>query len=150
MSEDVGDANFIIERVGGSDGAASVTVSTFDGSAVAGNDYTQTTLTFDFADGQTSQDFAVPILNDSIGERDESFYVNVTNVTGGAAIGDGATAEVTIVDDEAAAASTFVVTNSDDDGAGSLRQAIVDANARPGFDFVNFDIPGPGSTPSAC
>jgi Calx-beta domain-containing protein len=38
----------------------------------------------------------------------------------------------------------FVVTNTNDDGAGSLRQAILDANATPGFDTINFNIPGSG------
>lgn len=42
----------------------------------------------------------------------------------------------------AAAAMTFVVTNVNDSGAGSLRQAILDANANPGTDSINFNIPG--------
>jgi hypothetical protein len=43
----------------------------------------------------------------------------------------------------AAAAMTFVVTNTNDSGAGSLRQAIIDANANPGLDSINFNITGP-------
>jgi hypothetical protein len=39
-----------------------------------------------------------------------------------------------------AAAATFTVTNANDSGAGSLRQAILDANATPGFDTINFNI----------
>jgi len=39
-------------------------------------------------------------------------------------------------------ATTQVVTNSNDSGAGSLRQAILNANANPDFSFINFDIPG--------
>lgn len=38
------------------------------------------------------------------------------------------------------AASTFVVTNTNDSGAGSLRQAILDANANPGSDLITFNI----------
>ncbi len=41
-------------------------------------------------------------------------------------------------------AATFTVTNTNDSGAGSLRQAILDANANPGLDTIAFDIPGPG------
>jgi hypothetical protein len=41
-------------------------------------------------------------------------------------------------------ATTFTVTNTDDSGAGSLRQAILDANANMGADTIVFDIPGPG------
>ncbi len=40
------------------------------------------------------------------------------------------------------AAATFTVTTTDDAGAGSLRQAIADANASPGFDVVNFALSG--------
>ena len=43
----------------------------------------------------------------------------------------------------AAPAVTFVVTNANDSGAGSLRQAILDANANPGLDAINFNIAGP-------
>ena len=38
----------------------------------------------------------------------------------------------------------FNVTNTNDSGAGSLRQAILDANAQPGLDYISFNIPGGG------
>jgi len=41
-------------------------------------------------------------------------------------------------------AATFTVTNTNDSGAGSLRQAILDANANPGADTIAFNIPGAG------
>ena len=41
-------------------------------------------------------------------------------------------------------AVTFTVTNTNDAGAGSLRQAILDANASAGADDIVFAIPGPG------
>jgi hypothetical protein len=37
-------------------------------------------------------------------------------------------------------ANTFIVTNVNDSGAGSLRQAILDANANPGTDLITFNI----------
>jgi len=39
------------------------------------------------------------------------------------------------------AAATFTVTNTNDSGPGSLRQAILDANANVGLDTIAFDIP---------
>ena len=44
----------------------------------------------------------------------------------------------------ARAGTTFTVTNTNDSGPGSLRQAILDANASPGKDTIAFDIPGLG------
>jgi IPT/TIG domain-containing protein/S-layer family protein len=41
-------------------------------------------------------------------------------------------------------AATFTVTNTDDSGAGSLRQAILDANAAAGADTIAFNIVGSG------
>jgi hypothetical protein len=46
-----------------------------------------------------------------------------------------------------AKATTYVVTNVNNSGAGSLRQAILDANANPGADLINFNIPGAGGHP---
>jgi hypothetical protein len=39
-------------------------------------------------------------------------------------------------------AATYPVTNLNDAGSGSLRQAILDANANPGADIINFEVTG--------
>ena len=44
----------------------------------------------------------------------------------------------------AAVATTYTVTTTADSGAGSLRQAITDANANPGRDTIAFNITGSG------
>lgn len=43
-----------------------------------------------------------------------------------------------------APAATFTVTNTNDSGAGSLRQAITNANGTPGADAITFNIAGTG------
>ena len=40
--------------------------------------------------------------------------------------------------------NTYTVTNTSDSGAGSLRQAILDANANPGADTITFAVAGAG------
>src|SRR5512135_261069 len=45
----------------------------------------------------------------------------------------------------AAYANTYTVTTTADSGAGSLRQAILDANANAGADTIAFNIPGADS-----
>ena len=41
-------------------------------------------------------------------------------------------------------AATYTVTNTNDAGAGSLRQAILDANTNPDADLIDFNIGGGG------
>ena len=41
-------------------------------------------------------------------------------------------------------AATYVVTTTADSGAGSLRQAILDANGNAGADTITFNIPASG------
>ncbi len=48
------------------------------------------------------------------------------------------------LEDRSVPAATFNVTTTADAGAGSLRQAILDANATAGADVVTFNIPGAG------
>lgn len=57
---------------------------------------------------------------------------------------DGNNDATATVDIGAFEAQKIVVTNTNDSGAGSLRQAILDANANPGADTITFNIPGAG------
>lgn len=51
---------------------------------------------------------------------------------------------VFILPAKTAHASTYTVINTNDSGAGSLRQAILAANANSGLDTITFNIPGAG------
>jgi hypothetical protein len=77
-----------------------VTVSTTTGgSATAGADYTTSSTTLSWADGDTAtKNFTVPILADSLAEGNETVALQLTSPTGGATIGTPATAALTIVD----------------------------------------------------
>lgn len=46
----------------------------------------------------------------------------------------------------AANAATFTVTSTNDAGAGSLRQAVIDANANPGFDTITISLTFPATS----
>src|SRR5512147_2663374 len=48
------------------------------------------------------------------------------------------------------AATTFTVTSTNDSGAGSLRQAILDANANAGADTIQFAVSGAGCSGGVC
>ena len=69
----------------------SVTVgwATADGTATAGSDYTADSGTLTFASGESSKTITIALLNDSVDEGSETFYVNLSNASG-AQIADGA------------------------------------------------------------
>ena len=57
--------------------------ATADNSATAGSDYTSDSGTLTFSQGESSKTITVTIVNDSIDEGSESFYVNLSNASGG-------------------------------------------------------------------
>jgi len=63
--------------------------------------------------------------------------------TGGATLGSISSSSLIIINQSGSNASTDIVTNTGDSGPGSLRQAIIDANAslKPGTVNIVFDIP---------
>ena len=89
-----------VTRSGGGAGAMTVDYASSNGSATAGTDYAAMAGTLSFADGVVSQSFSASILDDSLFEGDETFNLNLSNVTGGASLGTPATASVTITDDD--------------------------------------------------
>ncbi len=76
-----------------------VDITTIDNTAVAGSDYTATTLTLTIAAGATTATATVPVINDSDFESDENFAVMLSNGSGLFIADDYA--NVTIVDDDA-------------------------------------------------
>jgi len=89
-----------VTRSGGSDGAASVAYATLDGSATAPADYTATSGTLEWAEGdEAAKTFDIPIFNDGLFEGEESFTIDL-NTAVGAALGSPASATVTIVDND--------------------------------------------------
>src|SRR5207248_1591458 len=60
-----------------------VSYATSDGTAIGGQDYMVTTGTLSFDPGETSKLIAVPILGDTVPERDETFFVNLFNPSRG-------------------------------------------------------------------
>jgi uncharacterized repeat protein (TIGR02543 family) len=90
-----------VERVNGASGAVSVNYATVDDTAMAGQDYTAASGTLNFANGETSKDISVTILNDTNYEGVvESFNVVLSSPTGGSVLGSPATAAVNISEDD--------------------------------------------------
>jgi hypothetical protein len=96
--EDIGQMMVTVERVGGSNGSVSVEFATANGTAIAGQDYTAATGTLNFANGETSKSFAVPILDDATTEPDETFTVLLKNPSTLEALGTPSSMAVTLQD----------------------------------------------------
>jgi uncharacterized repeat protein (TIGR01451 family) len=99
--ENSGFAVVTVTRTNGITGLISVDYSTTNGTALPGNRYLGTNGTLVFADGETSKQIRVPLMNDGISQGDQYFIVKLTNPTGGAAIINSTTTYVTVVDDDA-------------------------------------------------
>ncbi len=82
-------AVFTVTRSGDVSRAVAVDYATANGTAVAPGDYLAIPTTLlSFAAGQTSRTVTVVVNGDTLKEANETFFVNLTNATGGAVISD--------------------------------------------------------------
>jgi plastocyanin len=153
-------ATLTVQRVGGDDGAVSVSWATSDGTATAGADYPAAGGTLTWADNDDDpKSFQVPTSEDGAVESDERINVVLSNPTGGATLGAPSTATVTIRDDdttgtpgslsfaaatlgvgEAAGTAQLVVRRTGGTtGPVSVRVMTHDGTATGGLDFVHVD-----------
>ncbi len=112
----------------------SVNFATANGTATAGSDYTAASGTLTFSPGQTTQQVFVPIIGDTTPEANETFFVNLSNATGGA----------TIVD------SQGIGTITDDDSTRTLAindVAITEGDAGTKLLTFTVTLTGTGATP---
>jgi hypothetical protein len=93
-----------VNRLGGSEGTASVTVTPTAGSATAGTtgsgDFSTAPISLTFADGETQRTVVIPVVDDALPERTETLNLTLSNPTNGATLGSQRTAELAIVDDD--------------------------------------------------
>ncbi len=105
VAEGVGSITLTVSRHAGASGAVSVAYTTIPMTASANADYTTTTGTLTWLDGDsTHRTITVPIIQDSLLEGRETFRLDLGATTGGAIAGGfngtGASVVVTIIDDE--------------------------------------------------
>lgn len=100
--EDQTNAVVRVERSRGAVGAVSVRLSTSDLSARAGEDYTATSLTLNWAAGdKADKTVQIPIAEDTKTEGNETVRLTLSNPTGGATLDDeDDEAALTILDDD--------------------------------------------------
>jgi ELWxxDGT repeat protein len=99
VSETGGSIAITVTRTGGDDGPLSVQYSVGGGTAAAGVSYTgPTSGIINFADGETTQTFTIPIVSDGPGNGDKTVNVTLSDLTGGGVLGSLASAVLTIAD----------------------------------------------------
>jgi hypothetical protein len=99
-----GTGTVTVTRTGGSSGATTVSYTVSNGTATAGADYTGAgSGELTFADGETSKNIVIPILEDLLDEADETVNFSLDSVTSGfATLGSPRTALLRINDNDAA------------------------------------------------
>jgi Ca2+-binding RTX toxin-like protein len=95
-----------------------VDATSADGTAHEPGDYGEMTTRLTFDPGQTSKTFVVKVHGDTIDEPDESFFVNLTVVSGDVVLGDGQ-GEGTILDDDPLAGLTIGNSSVSEGSSGS-------------------------------
>ncbi|MBA2732119.1 MAG: lamin tail domain-containing protein [Acidobacteria bacterium] len=100
VSESSANATFIVTLSTASTSTVSVDYATANGTATAGSDYQSTSGTLTFAPGETNKSILVPIINDTMDEPSETFFVNLTNAPNAVILDNQG--QGTITDDDAA------------------------------------------------
>jgi hypothetical protein len=89
-----------LTRSNGSDGEVSVTLNLANGTATAGSDYNNSSITVNFANGETTKTVTIPIIDDNNFENTETLQLTLANPTNGATIGTQNSAIVSIIDND--------------------------------------------------
>lgn len=98
--ENAGVAHIIVRRVGGTAGAITVHYTTVAGTAQAGSEFVSTSGTLQFADGQTSAEIDVTILDNLFSGANKSLQLQLSSPTAGATLGSPSTLTLTIQNNE--------------------------------------------------
>ena len=98
--EDAGVAHIVVRRVGGSVGAVTVHYTTVAGTAKADSEFTAISGTLEFAEGQTTAEIDVAILDNLFSGPNKSLQLQLSSPTGGATLGSSSQLTLTIQNDE--------------------------------------------------
>ena len=156
VAQSAGTVTIMANRTGGSVGAVSVTYATADGTAKSGTDYTASSGTLKWADGDSSaKTFTVAVSHATPFTGTRGFTIALSGASGGASLGAPSTAAVTItgsgavigpgvialsestysVGQTAGALTVTVTRTSGTVGAVSVAYATADGTAKAGTDY---------------
>ncbi|NNF99401.1 MAG: hypothetical protein HKM93_08485, partial [Desulfobacteraceae bacterium] len=118
-NESDSNAVITIKRKAGKTGEVTVDFSTSDVDASAGSDYTTTSGTITFSEGDMADNsFTVPIIDDGRYEPSEEINLVLSNPTGGATLGTASTAMLQINDNDSSSSSRRDYGDREEDNSG--------------------------------
>jgi len=130
-----------VVRTNGTTGNIAVNYNTVDGTAVNGIKYLATNGVLTFGGGQSSQSFAVSIVNTATTEGTERFSVVLSNPAGGASFAGATNATITIINTNCAIAfrsATNSFTEPSNSVPGTLTLQVVRLDNTSGASTVNY------------
>lgn len=134
--ENSGSATLTVTRSSGQDGAVSVQYQTQALTATTGTDFTATSGTLSWADGESGNKLViVPLLNDGQFEPDETLQVTLNSATGGATVGNNQ-GTITIANDDVAQPGFFVFTTPSSSIAETANTHTVQVSRQGGTDVA--------------
>ncbi|MBT9315668.1 DUF4347 domain-containing protein [Leptothoe spongobia] len=110
VDEGAASIDLTVNRLGSTEGVASVDYETSSQTAVALEDFIPIVGTLTFGDGQESMTIRIPIINDGAVEVDETFAVQLSNPTNGATLGTQRTVIAIEDNDQVVEAGTLTFT----------------------------------------
>lgn len=100
VGEDGPAAAITVVRTGGDAGSAGATLTLTGGTATPGEDYSSATFSVSFGDGETSKTVLVPIVDDQLGEQEETITLRLSEPTEGVRVDASESAVLTIADND--------------------------------------------------
>ena len=111
VNENVGNAVFTVTLSAAAGAPITVDYATQDDTAAAGSDYTATSGTLTIAAGSATGTISVPVINDTVVELAETFFVNLTNASALATISDNQGQATINADDKASITINDIAVN---------------------------------------
>lgn len=147
VNENAGQALITVQRRGGTTGDVSVDYQSLAGTATAGADYTNVLGTLNFPESETLQTFTVPIVNDFVGEPNETVSLILSNAVG-AVLGAVPNATLTILNDDSGVGfNSASYTVNEGVAGGAVVITVVRTGATNGTATVNYATTGGTALP---
>src|SRR5262249_1618852 len=128
-------------------GTVTVDFATRDGSASSGSDYTATTGTLTFADGEVSKAITIPIQEDALAEGNEVFQILLSNPTG-VSLGSLTEATVSIAANATAGVVEFSTSAITVPEGGQCQLLVTRTGGSQGRISVDYRVTGGTATPA--